>query len=67
MGLFSVFAWLFDFISRSLVLMNGFRKQRAEETNIDKGTIDSIINEYTNLHEKEESEVEDFASYLFVF
>lgn len=59
MGLFSVFTWFFDFISRSLVLLNGFKKQREEEGNVDKGSIDSIISEYTNLHEKEESDRTD--------
>jgi hypothetical protein len=57
-----ILSWLYDFIYRTIVLFDGFRKQREEELKDKKGDKSSMsvgnqINDYTNLHEQDESQV----------
>lgn len=57
-----IFAWFFDFLYRTFVLFEGFRKQREEDRNAkknDKQSVQETISEYTNLHEKEEADRTD--------
>jgi len=54
-----VFSWFWNFIYRTLVLFDGFRKQREEELlekKDDKMSVGQQINDYTNLHEQDESQ-----------